>query len=124
MGNICGDAPEANDYEGFFQMLVTYLKDHDHNELATRLLENRDQVVTYLIKNNWTSADMNDHAWKTDEYGLQMYFGKMIGNKLISTNGVILHLEFEIVYISYFDQDGLSIKPFIQCDKDEFYIDE
>ena len=43
MGNICGEAPEkANDFEGFLQMMVTYLKDHDRKETAALLLENRD----------------------------------------------------------------------------------
>ena len=117
MGNIFG-AEKANDLRKKFEMMVTYLKDHGDKETFAGLLENRDKVVTYLRKNNWTTAHMAGHTWV--KHGYWHTYGKIKDNNLRNTKGIKIYSG--LVYIGHFDASGNETYPYIYCAADEFVI--
>ena len=104
----------------FIQKIDTKLRELDLTQVADKMLENKDRVIEYFIKNNWTKADMKDHVWGKSEYNFHM-LGKTKDNLLKNTNGVSI---YDGVCVGYWNKYANAIKPYICCTKDELIIYE
>jgi hypothetical protein len=50
----------------FIDMFTNKVKEEGFNGTAYKLLEHKEEMIQYFLKNNWTKADMKQE-WHTDE---------------------------------------------------------
>ena len=105
----------------FIDRTVTKVRQLGYHKTADKLEQKKAQAKQYLIKQNWTQADMTGHSWGKD-YNEQIVYGKMTSNHLRNTKGVCISPHG--VMISYFDQGGYAISPKIWCSEFRFEIRE
>ena len=79
--------------------------------VADRLEENKALFKKYLIRHNWTHADINDYQWFNNKHGTTFY-GKQTDKLLKNTNGICIYTSGN-VWIGYWDNKGDLTRPWI-----------
>ena len=103
-------------------MIVTKLGELNFPGVAVKLLKNKEEVIQYLIKNEWTPADMTSQ-WEAGEFDNHVLGKETDGLGLLrNTKGVMIYPCR--VYIAHFNEDGGVTKPFIKCNAKKFKICE
>ena len=89
-------------------------RNEKYNRIAEKLEENKDKFKEFLIKQNWTIADMSGE-WGTDENNDHV-FGHITDNRLANTNGIKINPYLEDVYITFYNEDGDNVGSYIYSD--------
>merc|ERR1712166_1368262 len=89
--------------------------------IAVKLLQNKDNLKQYLLKENWTKGDMTIHSWfKT--HNAWNCWGKNNGSKtFIAGKGVTIYPSGAVCIGHTNEEDGRGFDyPYIQCTDTEY----
>ena len=70
----------------FFDSIITKLVELNFTKCVDKMNLNKDKVIHFLKKNNWTKLDMG-HGWFTNKYS-EHCIGKQTNNDLEYSKGV------------------------------------
>ena len=88
------------------------VRQEKHNETAERLEEKKAEFKQYLIKQNWTEADMLNHEW-IDRDGVHT-LGHIENYYIRNSNGICIYPS-GLVQIGWFDRNSRSVANYIRC---------
>ena len=103
-------------------MFTSKFRDLSGHVGADKALSNKEEIINFFLKYQWTVADMTSYQWYTTQFGEHCY-GQITNKKLRNCNGIMIIGDGRM-WIAHWDGNARETRPMIVCKEKEFRICE